>query len=396
MGFMTSRWGLGALLFLGWAAALPAQEPDARSVLAVLDFTVSGISAAEGALFSDVLTTHLVGSGAYRIIDRSERDAVLKEIEFSLSDCGDESCQLEAGRLLSASRIVVGSIGALGNLFLVSLRLLEVETGEALAGVSEKYPSLEALAGDAARLAGALSGGQEAAAFRPLTANSLISSAKAEELQARMTRLRRRVRYERYAEWLRRKGFAGYERDAVIEEKLVFLEEYLDQSNSHGHSLDLSACFLLPHQYAVRNSLGDLGTQRLRGFLGIAAGWSYQFSNIFSVGLWASASIGPASVSIPASGYNSDYLGSALGAGPLVALGDRVTGLAVSLGCGYGNVGGPGQAGPALPLRGGLFFKGYYLGYTGWPTLAEGSFHHQLEAGYSIFFGRRKSWPPRA
>ncbi len=387
-GFMKCR--LITIFFLALAAALPAQEPDGRPILAVLDLMVSGISVGEGALFSDALTSHLVGSGAYRVIERSERDAVLKEIEFSLSDCSDESCQLQAGRLLSASRIVVGSIGALGNLFLVSLRLLEVESGEALAGISEKYPSLDAMASDQPRLAAALSGGKAAGVFRPLTAQSLITSAKAEELKARLARLLRRVRPKDYAEWLRRKGFAGYERDAAVEEKLVFLKEYLDQTNPRGHSLDLAACFLLPHGYSVYTSIGDLGTQRLRGFFGITAGWSYQFNSIFSAGLWVSTNLGPADLSVQASGYHSDYLGFALGAGPMIVVGDKVTGLAVSLGSGYGTVGGP-----ALPLRAGLYFRNFYAGYTGWPTLAEGSFHHQVEAGYSIFFGRRQSWPSR-
>ena len=75
------------------AAESWAQEPKAQPILAVLDFTVSGISAGEGGLFCDVLTSHLVRSGAYRVIDRRERDAILKEIEFSVSDCSDERCQ---------------------------------------------------------------------------------------------------------------------------------------------------------------------------------------------------------------------------------------------------------------------------------------------------------------
>jgi len=88
--------------------------------------------------------------------------------------------------MLAASRIVVGGIGV--------MRLLNVETGEAEAGLSEKYPSLEALAGDGERLAAALAGGRAgapAASYRPLTAQSLISSAKAEELSLRARRGRR-------------------------------------------------------------------------------------------------------------------------------------------------------------------------------------------------------------
>ncbi|HJX41573.1 MAG TPA: hypothetical protein VJ345_08925 [Anaerolineales bacterium] len=35
------------------------------------------------------------------------------------------------------------------------------------------------------------------------------------------------------------------------------------------------------------------------------------------------------------------------------------------------------------------------VGYTAQFEVANGWTHHQLDAGYSIFLGRRKSWPPR-
>ena len=200
--------------------------------------------------------------------------------------------------MLAASRIVVGGIGVMGNLFLVSLRLLNVETGEAEAGLSEKYPSLEALAGDGERLAAALAGGRAgapAASYRPLTAQSLISSAKAEELSARLARLRRRVRPAEYEDWLKRKGFAGYERDAAVEEKLVFLEEYLDQRNTRGHSLDLGLALFLPGEY-TETTTGSDTTHELKGGFGATLGWAYQFSSRFSAGAWASASLGPATI----------------------------------------------------------------------------------------------------
>jgi hypothetical protein len=88
---------------LALAAASWAEEPAERSILAVLDFTVKGISAGEAGLFGDMLTSHIVRSGHYRVIDRRERDAILQEIEFSVSDCSDESCQLQVGRLPCSS-----------------------------------------------------------------------------------------------------------------------------------------------------------------------------------------------------------------------------------------------------------------------------------------------------
>ncbi|OHD70827.1 MAG: hypothetical protein A2V99_12630 [Spirochaetes bacterium RBG_16_67_19] len=60
----------------------------------MLDFMVSGLSAGEAELFADVLTSHLVRTGAYRVIDRGERDAILREIEFSVraASCRPAGC----------------------------------------------------------------------------------------------------------------------------------------------------------------------------------------------------------------------------------------------------------------------------------------------------------------
>jgi len=74
-------------------------------------------------------------------------------LEFSYSQCADESCQLEIGRLLSASQLVVGSIGQIGGWLVVTVSLVDVPTGQTLGSVSEKYLSLEALIDAIASLA---------------------------------------------------------------------------------------------------------------------------------------------------------------------------------------------------------------------------------------------------
>lgn len=127
-----------------------AQEDRPR--ISVLDFAASGISVAEVRVFVDYVSSHIVDIGKYRVIDRMQRDAILREIEFSQADCADEKCQLEIGRMLSAAHIVVGSIGKVGARYLLNIKLIEVETGETLKAGSEKYNSIEDLIDDSQRL----------------------------------------------------------------------------------------------------------------------------------------------------------------------------------------------------------------------------------------------------
>ena len=91
------------LLLLMLAASILFAQSSEKPLISVLDFKASDISKAEVELFVDFMTTHIVETGKYRVLDRSQRQAILEEIEFSVSDCTDEHCQLEIGRLLAAS-----------------------------------------------------------------------------------------------------------------------------------------------------------------------------------------------------------------------------------------------------------------------------------------------------
>ena len=74
-----------------------------KPVLSVLDFS-GGESASKPELLaaSTLLASAIFETDLVEVIDRSRRDEILREIEFSLSDCSDQECAIEVGRLLSA------------------------------------------------------------------------------------------------------------------------------------------------------------------------------------------------------------------------------------------------------------------------------------------------------
>jgi len=80
-----------------------------------------------GAL-TDVVIDELVKVKKYTIIDRANRDKILGEAGFQQTGCVDERCTIEAGRILGVGKIVVGKITKLGEAYLVTLQLLNVET----------------------------------------------------------------------------------------------------------------------------------------------------------------------------------------------------------------------------------------------------------------------------
>ena len=146
------------VLFLFFILGIVSSAPllaqtDEKPLISVLDFRTSGISEAEVEVFVDFLSSHIIETNRFRVIDRMQRQALLKEMEFSYEDCTDESCQLEIGRLLAANQIVVGSVGRVGERYLLTIKLIDVQTGEALKTGSEKYTTLNRLIDDCERLA---------------------------------------------------------------------------------------------------------------------------------------------------------------------------------------------------------------------------------------------------
>jgi tetratricopeptide (TPR) repeat protein len=137
----------------------PAVSPAAVGPLplvAVLDFRIESLPPADGQLIVDLLTSALVKTRRYRVLERSQRESLLKEIEFSHSDMADERRQLEIGRMLSADQIVVGSLGRVGQRFVINAKLLDVRTGEALGSAYKVHKSLEEVVDACGELAASL------------------------------------------------------------------------------------------------------------------------------------------------------------------------------------------------------------------------------------------------
>jgi tetratricopeptide (TPR) repeat protein len=114
-------------------------------LITVLDFSIENIPKSDGRLIVDLVFSALVSVRRYRVLDRGQRDNILKEIEFSFSTCVDEKCQLEIGRLLAADRIVVGSLGKVGQRYILNAKMLDVRTGEAVTTAYKLFGSLEDL-----------------------------------------------------------------------------------------------------------------------------------------------------------------------------------------------------------------------------------------------------------
>ncbi|MDC7227076.1 MAG: CsgG/HfaB family protein [Spirochaetales bacterium] len=121
---------------------LSAQQ---KETLAVLDFTTEAVSEIEMKAIVEFLSAELFKTRKYTVIDVSQRETILKEMEFSMQGCSDDSCALEIGKLLSAEMIVTGNLSKVGSRYLMSVKMLETETSKTMGTANGKFTDLDEL-----------------------------------------------------------------------------------------------------------------------------------------------------------------------------------------------------------------------------------------------------------
>ena len=125
----TSRTWLVALLALAVLAPIGAQAP---ATVALSDFVVNSANpsfAYLGKGFAEIVAFEVKKAPQVKLVDREQRNKLLEEMEFSLSGLTDPAAQLEIGKLLSVQYLVSGSITDMGGPLLVSLSMVDVQTG---------------------------------------------------------------------------------------------------------------------------------------------------------------------------------------------------------------------------------------------------------------------------
>ncbi len=108
-----------------------------KKTLAILDLDAIGVSAQEAQVLTNRLRSNLVNLGVYQVIDRGLMEQILLEQDFQMTGCTSNECAVEVGRLLGAQLMLAGSIGKIGFLFSMELRIIDVQTGGIIRSVSQ-------------------------------------------------------------------------------------------------------------------------------------------------------------------------------------------------------------------------------------------------------------------
>ncbi len=105
---------------------------SAQTTLAILDFEGRNISQGEALTLTDRFRNEIIKTNKYIAVERGAMEEILKEQGFQQTGCTSNECVVEVGQLLGVRQMISGSIGKVGDVFTVSVRIIDIQTGEIL------------------------------------------------------------------------------------------------------------------------------------------------------------------------------------------------------------------------------------------------------------------------
>ncbi len=128
------------------ALLLSASAESAEKMrIAIMDLQPNNVPVNTSRAVSDLIKSDLVDSGMFTIVEREQINDILKEQSLQMSGCTDNACAIEIGKLLSANKIIVGEISAVGKTIIITIRVVDVKAGVAEFSSSEKTKSIDTI-----------------------------------------------------------------------------------------------------------------------------------------------------------------------------------------------------------------------------------------------------------
>lgn len=79
---------------------------------------------------SDIVRSEFVNIANFRVVERAQMDKILEEQKLQLSGLTEETSAVRIGEVLSAQKVVIGEINVIEDAFVITLRIVDVETAE--------------------------------------------------------------------------------------------------------------------------------------------------------------------------------------------------------------------------------------------------------------------------
>ncbi|MCP4760400.1 MAG: hypothetical protein GY870_01380 [archaeon] len=97
--------------------------------IAVMNFESSGVTELLSQTVSELIRIEMINCGKYNIIERDQLNKILKEQNIQQSGCTDVTCAVKVGKILSARKILIGTVMKIGDKIVITARIVDVQSG---------------------------------------------------------------------------------------------------------------------------------------------------------------------------------------------------------------------------------------------------------------------------
>jgi hypothetical protein len=129
---------VSVFLMVVLSAAAPVQAGKSR--LAVLDLKDKGVGPDVASLLTSVASNRLSEIGIFQVISREDiKNMLSHQQDQILLGCAEEDCLVKIGGALGAENLVAGTVGKVGDKYVISLQLIDVRASKVVKRVEREF-----------------------------------------------------------------------------------------------------------------------------------------------------------------------------------------------------------------------------------------------------------------
>lgn len=105
-------------------------QTEMKPVLAVLSLLPENVSEADARIITGFIQEELFNTNDFVLVERTNVDKLLNELQYQQSGICDLKCAVSIGKQLAANKVLIGSIGRLGNAYTIQVKLIDIASNQ--------------------------------------------------------------------------------------------------------------------------------------------------------------------------------------------------------------------------------------------------------------------------
>lgn len=132
-----------ALIAVLFTALVFGQTEPKSMAVATFDVTGNAVSSDEAEAITELYITELVSTGKVSVVDRTNFNKLLQEMQFQAGDWADSEKTVKLGTAAGAELISRGQIIKLGSKLYLSATVIDVKTAKVLSSAKTQFNSID-------------------------------------------------------------------------------------------------------------------------------------------------------------------------------------------------------------------------------------------------------------